>query len=240
MVDNAVSSNVKKSAIQKELQRKSKSIKAVKSKRLSWLRKDSNGLATKTEDTGGRKQKNSVRSKDQQRLFSSKKKSSKRHDSEVALHKAQTAERNFSGASSAGAAKKSMLLKAAVSKKGRKKKKSRTELPGEDYSTAKTEKFRELIRKLETEDNNLDNQLFFFQPELDNDEPQPPFLPKKTSEHKFTLVLDLDETLVHFQETEDSGQFLVRPFAQSFLAEMGKYFEVVIFTAALQEVIQPF
>jgi CTD small phosphatase-like protein 2 len=49
--------------------------------------------------------------------------------------------------------------------------------------------------------------------------------------------LDLDETLVHFQELEDFGQFFVRPFAPQFLQEMGKYYEIVIFTAAVQEVI---
>ena len=34
---------------------------------------------------------------------------------------------------------------------------------------------------------------------------------------------------------EDGGQFLVRPYAEPFLEEMGKYYEVVIFTAALED-----
>lgn len=99
--------------------------------------------------------------------------------------------------------------------------------------------FQEFIRQLENQESKVEDQLFFFQPELENEDetrPEPPFLPKKKSKHEFTLVLDLDETLVHFEETDDSQQFLVRPYAQQFLTEMGKYFEVVIFTAAVQEV----
>lgn len=51
-----------------------------------------------------------------------------------------------------------------------------------------------------------------------------------------TLVLDLDETLVHYIERPgDSGTFLVRPGAKEFLKKMNKYYEVVIFTAAMQD-----
>lgn len=100
-----------------------------------------------------------------------------------------------------------------------------------------TQDFLDIIKKLETEET--EDQLFFFQPELDEDENSdtiPPFLPPKKSPHELTLVLDLDETLVHFQENEEGSQFLVRPYAQQFLNEVGKYYEVVIFTAALQDV----
>ena len=50
--------------------------------------------------------------------------------------------------------------------------------------------------------------------------------------YSYTLVLDLDETLVHYVEDEDRPFVQVRPYAAYFLAEMGKYFEIVIFTAA--------
>jgi CTD small phosphatase-like protein 2 len=33
-------------------------------------------------------------------------------------------------------------------------------------------------------------------------------------EQIYTLVVDLDETLVHYQELSDGGQFLLRPFAE--------------------------
>ena len=53
----------------------------------------------------------------------------------------------------------------------------------------------------------------------------------------YTLVLDLDETLVHYIETEDEAKMLVRPGASEFLEEMAQYYEIVIFTASISEVI---
>lgn len=61
-----------------------------------------------------------------------------------------------------------------------------------------------------------------------------PYLPPLTEE-KYTLVLDLDETLIHYMEIGNEGRLFVRPNCQKFLEEMNKYYEVVIFTAALQE-----
>ena len=63
-----------------------------------------------------------------------------------------------------------------------------------------------------------------------------PFLPPMdTSKYKYTLVLDLDETLVHYIEEKDRHYVQVRPFAEYFISEMGKYFELVIFTSAEEE-----
>lgn len=57
------------------------------------------------------------------------------------------------------------------------------------------------------------------------------------SERKYTLVLDLDETLIHYIENGDTGEsyFLIRPFCNEFLSEMAQYYEVVIFTAGVKE-----
>ena len=80
-------------------------------------------------------------------------------------------------------------------------------------------------------------------------------LPKKTSNKK-TLVLDLDETLVHSQfqpfdvpsditlkiELEDELHdihVLVRPGVKEFLEHMGKIYEVVIFTASVSKYADP-
>lgn len=56
---------------------------------------------------------------------------------------------------------------------------------------------------------------------------------------KYTLVLDLDETLVHFKEVPEDeihgGVLLVRPFAGEFLKAMSHFFELVIFTAGMQD-----
>ena len=65
-----------------------------------------------------------------------------------------------------------------------------------------------------------------------------PYLPKLNPEIEnltYTLVLDLDETLVHFFYTPSGGTFLIRPYCFQFLEEMSKIFETVIFTAALKD-----
>lgn len=62
------------------------------------------------------------------------------------------------------------------------------------------------------------------------------FLPEKQEgTAKLTLVLDLDETLIHYEEGVGGGEFLIRPFASEFLDQMSKYYELVIFTASVKE-----
>lgn len=64
--------------------------------------------------------------------------------------------------------------------------------------------------------------------------PAPPYLPA-CEKSPYTLVMDLDETLVHYEDNGVTGQFYLRPYAQEYLDEMSKYYEIVIFTAALQD-----
>ena len=59
-----------------------------------------------------------------------------------------------------------------------------------------------------------------------------PFLSEGKME--YTLVLDLDETLVHYIDSQSQGKFLTRPYAREFLLRMSKHFEIVIFTAAIK------
>lgn len=65
-----------------------------------------------------------------------------------------------------------------------------------------------------------------------------PYLPPLASSScNYTLVIDLDETLVHYKESSENevGHFLVRPYAQQFILEMSEFYELVVFTAAVQE-----
>jgi CTD small phosphatase-like protein 2 len=48
--------------------------------------------------------------------------------------------------------------------------------------------------------------------------------------YRYTLVLDLDETLVHFDQNRRI--FKVRPLCIQFLEDLSKLYEIVIFTAA--------
>jgi TFIIF-interacting CTD phosphatase-like protein len=65
--------------------------------------------------------------------------------------------------------------------------------------------------------------------------PAVPYLPE-THRKPFTLVLDLDETLVHYVEDEESAYIQIRPGAETFLEEMSEHYELVVFTAAMQDV----
>ena len=50
---------------------------------------------------------------------------------------------------------------------------------------------------------------------------------------EYTLVLDLDETLVHCDRV--FYNYKVRPHAERFLSEMAKHFEIVVFTAGMPD-----
>lgn len=75
-----------------------------------------------------------------------------------------------------------------------------------------------------------------------------PYLPPNLyGTRNYTLVLDLDETLIHLECDDDDEDepiaahdddvyYLIRPGAIKFLNEMAKYFEIVIFTAAMPDV----
>ena len=73
--------------------------------------------------------------------------------------------------------------------------------------------------------------------------------------NKKTLVLDLDETLVHssfkkvknadIKQSIEIDGFIqtvyvnVRPYAEEFIVEMSKYYEIVMFTASIQKYALP-
>ena len=66
------------------------------------------------------------------------------------------------------------------------------------------------------------------------------FLPtKKEGEKEYTLVLDMDETLIHYPENpieeHDQDWYNLRPGLHKFLETMSKYFEIIIFTAGTQD-----
>jgi len=75
-------------------------------------------------------------------------------------------------------------------------------------------------------------------------EPLPPMLPNLEEDPKlppcgpdtYTLVLDLDETLVHYYEHDGLGNYHIRPGMHEFLERMNSLgYELVIFTAATQD-----
>ena len=84
--------------------------------------------------------------------------------------------------------------------------------------------------------DKMDSPFFLFQPDTQKVKQKKPLIPAIRSDREYTLVLDLDETLIHFDENPDgTSQFLIRPYAQSFLKEVSKCYELIIFTAALKD-----
>ena len=63
----------------------------------------------------------------------------------------------------------------------------------------------------------------------------PPFLPPINQKYKYTLVLDMDETLIHYFFTQINGMFFVRPYCFDFLRELNEIYEIVTFTAGTKE-----
>ena len=47
--------------------------------------------------------------------------------------------------------------------------------------------------------------------------------------------MDLDETLVHYEESNNEGKINFRPYLDQFLNEMSSYYDIIIFTASLKE-----
>lgn len=95
--------------------------------------------------------------------------------------------------------------------------------------------FEEVLHQMKQE-SDQEVPVFLFQPNTNEMRQDRMLLPPMRGDKEYTLVLDLDETLIHFEEKPDgSSQFLIRPFAQNFLKQVSEHFEVVIFTAALQD-----
>ena len=62
-----------------------------------------------------------------------------------------------------------------------------------------------------------------------------PFLPPIDPKYKFTLILDMDETLIHFFFTHINGMFFVRPYCLDFLNELNNIYEIITFTAGTKD-----
>ena len=68
------------------------------------------------------------------------------------------------------------------------------------------------------------------------------YILNKNPNKKYTLVLDLDETLIHFKSNpndDSSGLLQFRPFLTEFLIGVSKYYELIVFTAATQDYANP-
>ena len=69
---------------------------------------------------------------------------------------------------------------------------------------------------------------------LDEEKPKVPFLKRINPKYIYTLVLDLDETLIHYITIENIEYIQIRPGAEDFIKELSEFYEIVIFTASVK------
>ena len=87
------------------------------------------------------------------------------------------------------------------------------------------------------QESHSPEELFDSQATFENSQgtiPNPPFLPPKKENdlRDYCLVLDLDETLVHYFEDENEAYVKVRKGTEKFIEELSAYCEICIFTAS--------
>ena len=99
-------------------------------------------------------------------------------------------------------------------------------------------KFDKIISHFSQDEKNRENEIEEFNIE-DNiykeEVPKEPFLKPLNKKYKYTLVLDLDETLVHYLSDNESAYIQIRPGAEEFLKELSEFYEIIIFTAAIKD-----
>lgn len=71
-----------------------------------------------------------------------------------------------------------------------------------DHEEGTVGTFEEVLHKMRHQ-NNESVPVILFQPNTNEMRRERNLLPPMTSKRKYTLVLDLDETLIHFDEKED-------------------------------------
>ena len=68
------------------------------------------------------------------------------------------------------------------------------------------------------------------------------FLPSRDPKFKFSLVIDLDETLIHFKRSEENskkGILILRPYLFYFLSSMKKEYELILFSFGNEKYVDP-
>ena len=96
--------------------------------------------------------------------------------------------------------------------------------------------FRENIFRISNINGSILGSIFLLKNTNFRPVPNPYVRTKNNKE--YSLVLDLDETLIHFKPQnngEDGGILRVRPGINEFLDEVGKYYELIVFTTATQD-----
>ena len=95
-----------------------------------------------------------------------------------------------------------------------------------------SEENKNINQKNNSDENNINEECNI--DSFSDSFPKPPFLKPISPKYKYTLVLDLDETLVHYISDNDSAYIQIRPGAEEFIKDLSEFYEIIIFTAALK------
>ena len=101
--------------------------------------------------------------------------------------------------------------------------------------------YREKIHRIINQNGSILASSSYFKNNKTNVNIPVPYIGNRSNK-PYTLVLDLDETLIHFKanpNNEESGTIKIRPYLYQFLDKIKKYYELVVFTAATQEYANP-
>ena len=96
--------------------------------------------------------------------------------------------------------------------------------------------FRENIFRVDNLDGSVLASVFLKENQNFKTEPAPYICTRNRK--PFSLILDLDETLIHFKiknENDSEGVLQIRPGVIPFLEKVGKFYELIVFTAATQD-----
>ena len=108
-----------------------------------------------------------------------------------------------------------------------------------DIKIKNSKEINEFFIKYILEEENINGSLFSSNYFINHNSSfttiNPPFL-KTPNKKKFTLVLDLNETLINFKYEENGeGYVRIRPFLFGFLEEVSQLYELIVFTSSEKE-----
>ena len=104
----------------------------------------------------------------------------------------------------------------------------------ESIKSKKKTLLKKLKEKLDSTKNEIEEKEYELKNTYHHVNLNGPFLPPISNKYEYTLVLDLDETIVHNNSTEKIEPVL-RPGIEEFLDVLSNYYEIILFTASTKE-----